>query len=415
MIKFNDAKEFELLWRSNGYQLQEIEQEDKSKKNILAQVDMKDALASPDAPYFFQVTVENFVREAIEPILLGTKLLQRINYKAGQMITLPSIGAMYAADIDEGAEYPERSLNFGPGVRIATIGKSGLAVKFTEEMIRYSQYDVVALNLRAAGRAMARHKESKIWYMLSKVGTTTHDNVTPGSSVFGTTTGRGIDGAANGSVNIDDIYEMWGQLMMNGFVGNALIVHPMTFIMFATDPYLRHLAYQGMGGAYFNGPAGISNPEPWAAGALGKFAPQTNEATHPLALAGNYSPNIGLNQGVTEGLKLPNYFGMPLQVIVSPYVPYDPATRITDIYMVDTNNMGAIIVDEEPTMDTIEDKLRDLRKIKIRERYAIAPLNDGKGICVMKNVKVTGNQLLTPVLGVGPTINSAVDRTTTTY
>lgn len=413
-MKFNDAREFELLWRSNGYTV-ETPVEGEDKKPVLVQVPMKDALSSPDAPYFFQVTVENFVREAVEPVLVGAKLLQRINYKAGQIITLPSVGATYAADIDEGSEYPERSLNFGPGVKIATIGKSGLAIKVTEEMLRYSQYDVIALNLRAAGRALARHKEQKIWSMLSKVGTVTHDNHAPSDSVFGVTTGRNITGAANGSVNIDNIYEAYGQMMLNGFVANALVVHPMTFVMFATDPYLKHLALSGNGGAYFNGPAGIMNSDPWAAGQLGKFAPQSQNGTHPNALAGNYSPNIQLNQGITEGLKLPNYLGLPLTVIVSPFVPYNPATRLTDIYMVDTNNIGALIVDEEPTMDTIEDKLRDLTKIKIRERYAIAPLNDGKGVCVMKNVKVTGNQLITPALAVGPTINSEITRNTSLY
>jgi hypothetical protein len=259
---------------------------------------------------------------------------------------------------------------------------------------------------------MAAHKEQKIWTMLSKMGTVTHDNSAPGNSVFGTTTGRGLSGAANGSVALDNIFEAYGQMMLNGFAANALIVHPMTFVMFATDPYLRHLALQGAGGAYFNGPAGIMNSDPWGTGSIGSFGPTSTGAAHPLsALGGSYSSNYSLNPSITEGAKLPDYLGLPLSVIVSPFVPYNPGTRVTDIYLVDTNNIGALIVDEEATMDTIEDKLRDLRKIKIRERYAIAPLNDGKGVCVMKNVKVTGNQLLTPTLATAATIVSELDRT----
>lgn len=422
-IKFQDAKEFELLWRNNGYRIEEQEVVKDDDGNVIEnkdfvepkvnRVEMTDALSSPDAPYFFKVTVENFVREAVEPLLIGSKLLIRINYKVGQMITLPSIGATYAADVDEGAEYPERSLNFGPGVKIATIGKSGLALKFTEEMKRYSQYDVVSMHLAAAGKALARHKESKVWNMLSKVGTVTHDNVAPSGSIFGVTTGRGLDGAGNGSLNVDNIYEAYGQMMAQGFIPNALIVHPLTYTMFATDPVMRHLALGGNGGAWFSGPVGNLNKDPWGQGAMGKFAPNGGTSgTAPNALAGNYSPNINFNQGIEQGLKLPNYLGLPLAIIVSPFVPYNPVTRLTDIYLVDTNNIGALIVDEEPTMDVIEDKLRDITKLKIRERYTVAHLNDGKAVCVFRNVKVTSNQIITPVLGIGPTISGEVPRGT---
>lgn len=405
-IKFSDAKEFEFVWRNNGLNPQ-ADVADKTTERV----EMSDALSHSDAPYFFPITVENYVREAVEPLLIGTSLLQRINYKIGTVISLPSIGAMYAADIDEGMEYPERSLNFGPGVQIATIGKSGLAFKLTEEMKRYSQYDVVAMHLKAAGRALARHKEQKFFSMLSKTGITIYDNVNPSASVFGVTTGRNMTGAANGSLNVDDLFQAHGQVTMNGFTGDTIIVHPMTFAMFATDPVLRAFAMNHGGGSWYSGPSGIKNPELWSKGQMGGLGPNGgNTGTHPNALAGsaqaynNYSANAG-------GMTIPGYYGLPLRVLVSPFVPYNPVTKLSDIYVVDSSNIGALIVDEEPSMDEVPDKLRDIIKIKIRERYALAVLNEGKAVGVIKNVKITPNAFAPQMFATVSTITEIVPGT----
>jgi peptidyl-prolyl cis-trans isomerase SurA len=52
------------------------------------------------------------------------------------------------------------------GTVVAQIGKSGLAVSLTEEMITWSQWDLIAIQLRLAGQAMARHKEKKIFVIV---------------------------------------------------------------------------------------------------------------------------------------------------------------------------------------------------------------------------------------------------------
>jgi hypothetical protein len=408
----NKVQEYEFLWRNNG--LHPGSFQDSEDGTILAQeiehVPMTDALSYPDAPYFLKLTFENFVREAIEPLAIGSNLLQRINYKAGQVLTLPSVGAMYAADIDEGMEYPERQLNFGPGVKIATIGKSGLAFKVTEEMIRYSQYDIVALHLRAAGRALIRWKEEKIWNLITRTGVTTHNNVSPTDSIFGITGGRSLSGAGNGAPLMDDIYNAYGQVMNNGFIPNAIIVHPLTWSMFATDPVLRAFALQNGGGAWFNGPVGSLNKDPWGSGIMGGLGPKGNRKINPPgSQTGTPSPFNHYNQHMQTGPNIPSYLGLPLQVIVSPYVPYDPVTRLTDIIVADINSMGVLIVDEEPVMEEIPDKYRDILKIKLRERYTVHELNQGHAVGVLRNVKVTQNEIITPVMGTASVLE-ALDR-----
>lgn len=409
-IQFKDAVDYGFVWRNNGLN---PDQTDAEQTDKVERISMEDALSHSDAPRFFPTTVENIVRESIEPYLVGTNFLTRLSYKAGQLISIPSVmGGMYAADIDEGMEYPERSLNFGPGLKIADIGKSGLAFKITEEMRRYSQYDIVGMLLREAAKAMARHKEQKIWNMISKHGIVTHDNLTPANSVFGTTTGRGITGAANGSLLLDNIYEAYGQVLLNGFNVNTIVIHPLTFTMFMTDPVMRSVCLAtGNMSQWVNGPAGFLNKDPFAKGALGARGPVTTSGTHPNALSGNYT---ALNQynfnGTGGGFNLPGYGGVSLNIQVSPHVPYNPVSRLTDIYMFEAGSIGALIVDEEVTMDEVPDKLRDITKVKLRERYMIAPLNDGKAGCVIKNVKVVANEIALPARAIGPTISTALNR-----
>ena len=153
-LEFKDSElpRYEFLWKHNGY--------DPATDSMLS---VDDAISTPNAGMWLPKVVENIVKEAAEPLLVGTSLLQRINYRAGQLITFPAVGALHAADIAEGQEYPERQLQMGGATVTATVGKSGVAVKVTEEMIRYSQFDVIGMHLRAAGRALARHKEVKIF------------------------------------------------------------------------------------------------------------------------------------------------------------------------------------------------------------------------------------------------------------
>ncbi len=313
MIQFKDSKDFEVMWRNNGVTQDRVK------------VEMIDALSNPDATNFFPVTVENFVREAIEPMLIGSSLLTRINYKAGSTISFPSIGAMVAEDIPEGSEYPERTLNMGPGTVIATIGKSGIAVKWTEEQKRYSQFDVVALHLRAAGKALARHKEQKIFKMLTNMGTVTHDNVAPSNSIYGVTGGRSLNGNGNGAVIADNLYEAYNQLIINGFNPDIILVHPLTYTAFMTDPLMRAFAMQNGGGMWFQGyngnPASVS---PWSAGALGKLGPNglgnIIPATENNAGSGASALSAYMNN-LTSAPKLPDYLGLPLRVVVSPFIP----------------------------------------------------------------------------------------------
>lgn len=368
-------------------------------------VTLKDALSVPNAPLLFPKVISNIVKEAAEPLLVATSLLQRINYSYGQTITFPAVGALVAADIAEGQEYPERSLQMGGATVTATIGKSGLAVKVTDEMIRYSQFDVIGMHLRAAGRALARHKEVKCFNYIRSMGVTAFDNLEPAKSVFGVTTGRDMHGAANGSVTMDDIFDAFAQVITQGYMPNTLLMHPLTWTMWVKDAQLRAFVQANGGGVFFatwtGNPAGRA---PWDASSQGGLGTASGQMLLPgqTATGGTAphgqtaSPLLSYPQDISSAPQLPNYMNVPFRIIVSPFVPYDPRRRLTDIYMFDSNELGVLIVDEDIMTEEWDDPKVDIRKIKMRERYAIGILNEGQGIAVLRNVHVVPNEITLP-------------------
>ena len=359
--------------------------------------------------------ISNIVKEAAEPLLVGTSLLQRINYSYGQTITFPAVGAMVAADIAEGQEYPERSLQMGGATVTASIGKSGVAVKVTDEMVRYSQFDVIGMHLRAAGRALARHKEVKIFNFIRSMGVTCFDNVNPTSSLKGVTTGRDLAGAGNGSVTMDDIFDAYAQVITQGFTPNTLLMHPLTWTMFVKDATLRSFVLGNNGGNWFAGYSGnAAGRAPWGGG-LGMSGGQDITPGGNAAGAAA-SPLSAYPQTLNSAPELPGYMNIPFRIIVSPFVPYDPRRKLTDIYMFDASELGVLIVDEEVTTEEFDDPRVDIRKIKLRERYGIGILNEGKAIATLKNVHVVANEIVLPAqaqISVAGNGISAIDPTST--
>jgi hypothetical protein len=362
-------------------------------------IKLEDALSVTNAPLLMPRVISNIVKEAVEPLLVGASLLTRIQYSYGQTITFPAVGALTAADIAEGQEYPERSLQMGGSTVTATIGKSGIAVKITEEMIRYSQYDVIGLHLRAAGRALARHKESKIFNYIRSMGVKVFDNVSPTSSFKGVTTGRSLSGAGNGSITMDDLFDMYAQILMQGFFPNTMLVHPLTWVAFVKDPILRAFALANGGGTYFATWTG--NPAakaPWESSSQGGLGVSPGQNIVPGGNAASLAQTAlaGYAQNMDSAPTLPNYFNVPMRIIVSPFVPYDPRRKLTDIYMFDAAELGVLVVDEDIMTEEFDDPRVDIRKVKLKERYGVGVYHEGQAICLAKNVKVVPNQIVLP-------------------
>lgn len=386
--KENGFTHFNYMW-SHGGQLPDGKE----------RVQLKDALAVSEAPLFIPKVLTSKIAEAIEPLLVGEKLLEKIQYQPGQFISFPVAGAIDGdLDMAEEEEYPEFRVQMGPGTNITSCGKQGLAVKFSEEVIRYSAYDVITLHTRQAGKAMARYKEQKIFKMLSNMGTLTHDNVSPSTAIFGTTRGRNLVGAANGSVTMDDLFEAYSAILNNGFIPNMLLVHPLTWLMFVQDATLRAFVLQNGGGNFFNqwqGQPAVQDPFPNQYNSRGLS--QGRSIIPANATNGTPSAVTAYSQLMQSAPELPSYAGFaPFKIIVSPFVPFDPATNTTSVIMADDSELGYLVTDEDLVVEELRDPYRDILKIKMRERYTLAIKDSGYGIAVLRNIAVKPNEIVLP-------------------
>jgi len=113
-----------------------------------------------DNPFLLPRVIASVVREPQEPNFVLTPLLQQIRWDAPtKSIEFPAVSAMHAGNLEMGEtdRYPEGMLEFGSTVT-ATIGRVGIKVRFTRDMIAFNQFDIMGMHLRAAGVALARWK-----------------------------------------------------------------------------------------------------------------------------------------------------------------------------------------------------------------------------------------------------------------
>lgn len=329
-----------------------------------------------DASILLPQVITTVVREAVEPLMVLTSMMRRIQF-SGEAITFPAVGAFTAEDMAPTQEYPERALEFG-GQVVAKIGKVGVAVRFTDEMLRYSLWDVMTMHLQAAGRAMARHKEKKAANLITSEGTAIFDN-SGGASTRGFTTGRDANGDGNGSLSLQDLFQMFADLLNAGFVPNTLLMNPMGWLIFAQNETLRSFGFAN-GGPLWGAIQGMPGVAPAFGGNGGVNLYKAN------APAVNNSPAAMPNATLMS--PVPSLFPAPLSIVVSPFIGFDQANQATDIIMCDRNELGVLIEDEPLVTEQFDDPSRDMTKVKMRERYAFALDNEGHSVATALGVRI---------------------------
>jgi len=359
-------------------------------------VTFRDTISTPDITPWLPQVIERNVLEALEPYLVLNSLFERVGYEAGQAIEFPAVGAVTAADVAEGESYPTVRLQESGATVTAKVGKVGIAFELSEEAIARSRFDLIGMHLRACGRALARHKEVKAANMISSLGTVTFDNISPSQSIFGVTTGRNMSGVANGSLTLDNLFDAFAQVMMQGFTPNTLIMHPLTFVMFMKDEVLRAVTLAGGNQVWWGQYQGnAANTQ------SGSRVHTTggHKVTSPLSPLGNSSnSNTEFNQLLTSSPVLPARWAWPLRIVVSPWIPFNPATKMTDIILCDGNELGLYIEEYGVKVDRWEDMAVDTTKIKLKESYCYHILNEGLGIATLKNVKIVPNEVNFPAV-----------------
>lgn len=366
----------------------------------------QDLVRASEITPLLQESMEILIREPVEPNMVITPLFNRVQAQGlNTQILAGAMGAVYAGDVQEHGTYPEVNFQMGGAVSTAYIGKSGIAASFTDEALRYSTFDIMAKNLELMGNALVRHKEQKAVQFLKQLGTSLFDNLNPAQSIYGVTTGRGMNPAGdalvgNGSLSMDNLMRAMAHMSEEGFTPNILLMHPLFYYSFIQDPVLRNMMLAHGGGSIFNPYTGEPGPlAPYSNGALGARGPSNGtRVVNPRGTGTNGSAQgesitsvLERSQLMSSAPKLPGYFPFNFQIIVSPLCPYDPEAELGDIFLLSGGNVGFHLVDEAPTTVEWRDENTETVKVKIRERYGFAVAHEGQGVGVLKNVKRAEN------------------------
>ena len=395
MAKYNfeieDSSDLANVIANGGYHYTQ----DRSSKSDLP-LSIEDAVASSDiGPLIPHAMVELMV-EAQDPIMTLSPLMDRVNWEAGtREFKMPAVGTFSVERIGEGESYPEKRLQMGGSLTTATIDKWGIALAFTEEAIRDSRWDLVGMHVREAGRAFMRRKETSTADFLRQLGQPIFDNRNPTMSRNGVTKGRDVNMNLNGTITLDDLFDMYAAVLHTGYQPDLLIMHPLSWLMFIKDPNLRAFAFQNGGGVLFGS---------YSDSAVNKFMrPDGTEMTvaRGSRFGGQGTPVNGARAakldtdfahgGLTSAPNLPSFFPWPMRIVVSPFMYYDPARKLTDIVMADSSVLGAMVVAEDLSTDSWDDIRVDISYMKFRERYGFMIYEEGMGIAVAKNILVETN------------------------
>lgn len=371
------------------------------KTGTIEKFTLKDLVTKEDLMRFIPQTVETVVREAIEPnLFIVDRLFQSVTVEQGTRIQIGALGAMEAGRVGSAGEYPERMLDLDGGDMVAiTTDKYGIKISLTEEVVQQNQFDVVNIWLRAAGKAMARCKERAGAKLINEMGYPIFNNVSPAASYCGSTTGRNIAGVTNGSMTANDVFEMYAYLLNRGFSPDTILIHPLAWKVWATDTEMREVVLAQSTVAQVQGKAAPN----WGTSHFGYGLRTTGTGTETTSGNSIKGPNPWVQTlnplGATWNIR-PSYLPSPLQVIVTPFVPFSYGSAgierldtgcTTNIIMVDSSNCAVIGQTEQVRTDRWTDPERDIVNIKLREAWGMAALEQGKGIAKASNIAVAKN------------------------
>ena len=347
---------------------------------------IQEAISSTDTVKLIPKVIEGKLREAAEPEYLGTRFFQTVKGVGGSsaVYVIPVVGEVTAYEVGEGTRYKETSFDMTT-IENATleirVKKIGVRVSITEEAISDSSWDILGINVKKMGRAMARYKEEMIFNAFSSHGHVVFDNALRTAQPAAGTTGLGKDGQYNDTLSVEDFLDLTLALMGNGYNPTDVIMHPLTWVVFARNSMIGNgLTFGALGGNNVHPNGGI----------------QGTPAAFGMANSGNGQKLIMTPDQVQNRLPV------PMAINFSPWVKFDKLTKKFDMYVVDKSEVGIVAQREGLSTENWTDPEKDIRNLKAKERYGIGILNNGRGITVAKNIAVATSYPAAPVININP-------------
>lgn len=341
---------------------------------------IREALMSTDTVRLIPKVIEGQLREAAEPEYLASKFMNVIHVEGNNsaVYVVPVVGEIFASEVTEGGRYNEQNLDFNTvenGQLEIRVKKYGLKVTISEEAIQDSSWDIYGINVRKMGRAMARLKEENCFNAFSNHGHILFDNDKREQFPEAGTTGRDADSSYNDTLSVEDFLDLVLALMGNNRVPTDIIMHPLTWVIFARNSMIGNgLTFGAFGGNQVH-PWGATQGTPGFAGLSSEEGPQ---------------------KLIMRPDQVQNRLPVPLAINFSPFVRFDKLKKRFDMYCIDRSEVGVIVEREGLSTDDWNDPERDMRMLKVKERYGVGILDNGKGITVARNIAVAPTYPLPP-------------------
>lgn len=341
---------------------------------------IQEALMSTDTTRLIPKVIEGQLREAAEPEYLATRFMNTVHVDGGNsaVYVIPVVGELYATEVGEATRYNEQNVDFNTvenGQIEIRVKKIGLKVSISEEAIQDSSWDIYGINVKKMGRAMARYKEEWCFNSFSTHGHIVFDNDKRKQFPNSGTTGRAQDGSFNDTLSVEDFLDLVLALMSNDRTPTDIIMHPLTWVIFARNSMIGNgLTFGALGGSQVH-PWGATQTTPGFAGLSAEQGPQK------LIMTPEQTQN-----------RLP----VPLAINFSPFVRFDKQNKRFDMYCIDRSEVGVIVEREGLSTENWTDPERDIRLLKVKERYGVGILSNGRGITVARNIAVAPTYPLAP-------------------
>lgn len=368
-----------------------IDVTEKVAKNLYGdhseRISLQEAMTTTDAMKLIPKVIEGKIREAAEPEYLAARFFKEIQVDEGSaaVYVIPTVGELIAHEVGEGSTYPESNLDYNT-LENATleikVKKFGVKVSITEEALTDSTWDILGQHTQKMGRAMARIKEEQAFNAFKTHGHVIFDNMQRDVNPSAGTTGLGKDGNPNDTLSVEDLLDMALAMMGEGFNPTDIIMHPLTWVVFARNGMIGNgLTYGAFGGNMVH-PNGAIQGTPAAFG---------------MANSGDGQKFI------LDPSQVQNRLPFGLAINLSPWIKFDKLNKRFDAYCIDRNEVGVIAKKEGMSMDNWMDPERDVKFMKCKERYGIGVSNNGRAITVCQNIAVAPSYPQFPVINITST------------
>lgn len=373
-----------------------------TENNERARITLEDFITEPDLKPFTKHVISTIVMEAIQPaLMIVDNLFATINVGVvSEIFNIQTVQEINVGPVSQGGDYPVANLSFAETDNAiqTKIQKIGAQLLVAKDVIKSNQIGLTTMWLRLAGRALAKYKENLAIKYLAQQGVVVFDNTSPSTSTFGTTTGRGIDGKANGSFTINDFQNMYVYGMMRGLNLDTLVVHPLAWRVLSLDSKMSEVILKNSKVIAPNnfpiGKGAAGFPDPFRGRGLRTFG-TGNVGEGVNAYTNNLTGTNASFYTMPAGDALPT----PVKVLVSHLVPYrvittpgQPDQYVTSILMADSAQCGILYQKGGVTTYEIANENDDRPyNLKISEEYGFGMFAQGKGIIEAKNIVVDQN------------------------